>query len=95
MINNKMRAEFEEWINQSEVFKNPEWLEDVGQYNYTSTQIMWEAWQASRAALVVELPEEPEDLWGAMPYDRGQVDGMIVMLDDCKSSLDVAGVKYK
>lgn len=54
-----------------------------------------DAWSASRSALVVELPKEPEDPWGAMPYDRGQVDAMRAMLEDCKSALDAAGVAYK
>lgn len=54
-MNEKMREEFEEWL------KARYWGEglgrfDDGEYHKTSIQYMWESWQASRAALVVELP---------------------------------------
>ena len=80
-MSEQMRKEFEDWINKSAVFKNSEWLESVGRYNYTSTQIMWEAWQASRQALVVELPR----VTGDAVYDAQEV----------HDALDKAGVAYK
>jgi hypothetical protein len=80
---NKSQKEFEAWVNQSVVFKNPEWLPEVKQYNYTSTQVMWEAWQASRAALVVELPDVC-DL-----YPRKMLESELI------KKIEKAGVKYK
>lgn len=85
-MSEQMRKEFEEWINQDAVFKNPEWLEDVGQYNYTSTQIMWQAWQASRAAIVVDL----SDLCEASYTYSGTC-----YKSDVENRLEQAGVSYK
>ena len=61
-----------------------------GDYGHPTVQIAWLAWQASRAAMVVELPElksfnasdEPD-----FAYE--------VAIDDIKCSLDDAGVGYK
>jgi len=57
----KMRAEFEEWITstplEKPVHRNPESSGFPGQYRAYEVQLAWESWQASRAALVVELPK--------------------------------------
>ena len=71
----KMREEFDAWTIK---------------YGFDDGEHMWQAWQASRAALVVELPElksfnasdEPD-----FAYE--------VAIDDIKCSLDDAGVGYK
>lgn len=52
----KCREEFERWINENAIYRDPVWIESIQNYNYTSTQLMWKAWQASRAAIKVELP---------------------------------------
>ena len=44
-MTDKMREEFEAWIDRQGYF----WLADKDAY--------WEAWKASRAALCVELPD--------------------------------------
>jgi hypothetical protein len=53
MNNDKMRAEFEEWAKpHTYTLKMLD-----GEYTSLSTQLLWQCWKASRAALVVELPD--------------------------------------
>lgn len=61
-MSEKMREEFESWWIETEFGGSREaaahWLtryEDA--YHYKDPAQAWKAWQASRAALVVELPE--------------------------------------
>ncbi|MEQ7920228.1 hypothetical protein ABQX22_13620 [Xanthomonas sp. WHRI 1810A] len=62
----KMRQEFEAWAKPHLIYGDDS--EDVegfrlemesGYYVWTETQAAWEAWQASRAGLVIELPPAP------------------------------------
>jgi hypothetical protein len=56
---NQMRAEFEAWAitGDNPLFEGDfKIVKSTDKYYWPITQIMWEAWQASRAALVVELP---------------------------------------
>ena len=57
----KMREEFEAWITSPPLEKpvqvNPESSGFPGQYRAYEVQLAWESWQASRAALSIELPE--------------------------------------
>ena len=90
----KMREEFEEWCKINEL--RPERQRtmlggDMGRYDFPPTQFSWEiwveAWQASRKALVVELPQScslsSEDLTRVME------ESSVV------EALDAAGVAYK
>ena len=65
----KMREEFEEWFYQ---FDNQ---------NASQRRIAWSAWQESRAALCVELPENCK--------------GMALTVSELHQQLDKAGVSYK
>ena len=61
-MDEKMRAEFEEWITspplEKPVHRNPESSGFPGQYRAYEVQLAWESWQASRAALdVVSLSD--------------------------------------
>ncbi len=78
MSNNKTRAEFEEWCSRNPLKTDKR---ACGEYKYVSTDLAWQAWQASRAAQVVELPR----LQGDAQYDGQEV------ID----ALDAAGVAYK
>ena len=77
---NKSQKEFETWrlsaISESDMIKhgNRYLCDDV---NYD-----WQAWQASRAALVVELPQER--------CDAGER-----LMNQVRDELDSVGVKYK
>ena len=85
-MSEKMREEFESWAISCHMCT---YLDGV-EYRHQSTEWAWMAWQASRAALVVELPElksfnasdEPD-----FAYE--------VAIDDIKCALDDAGVGYK
>lgn len=59
-----------------------------GDYGHPTVQIAWQAWQASRAALVVELPTLENGL-------IHQFDGSSMIVDAVARQLDCAGVKYK
>lgn len=58
MDTNKMREQFESWISS---YIGSTWLKrnehQIDEYLDENAQFMWEAWQASRWAVVVELPE--------------------------------------
>ena len=65
-MSEKMRDEFNEWYGKS-------WAP------YSAADDLWQAWQASRAALVVELPEKAALMSASSVY----------------AALDDAGVAYK
>ncbi|CVD44420.1 hypothetical protein [Serratia marcescens] len=46
----KLREEFEQWFNEEMVLH-------ISASNETVVRLMWKAWKASRASIVVELPE--------------------------------------
>ena len=79
-MSEKMREEFEGWVKSfiGESWLTKDKLRD-GEYSDDGTQFMWDAWQASRASLVVELPEKAALMSASSVY----------------SSLDDAGVSYK
>ena len=93
-MSDKMREEFEAWAKEN-YFDTDKILSftgkslDEGRYDNSSTQTAWQAWQASRAALVVKLPVVVDiyDEHFGDHYEYFEV-------DDIKKSLDVAGVKY-
>ena len=55
-MSDKMREEFEVWASQ--FFKMD--VEQWGEYVDGETQWAWLSWKASRAALVVELPDDQD-----------------------------------
>ena len=85
-MSEKIREAFELWAISCHMCT---YLDGV-EYRHQSTEWAWMAWQASRAALVVELPElesfnasdEPD-----FAYE--------VAINDIKCALDDAGVGYK
>lgn len=87
----KSRKQFEEYCRAKElpleVFN--------GNYNWNSTRIAWEAWQASRESLEVELPQSiPVDDEEAS-YEEGLSEGYNNAIDDFKQILISNGVKVK
>ena len=84
-MSEKMREEFEGWVKSfiGESWLTKDKLRD-GEYSDDGTQFMWDAWQASRASLVVELP----DSTGCGPAYYEAICDVICSLDD-------AGVGYK
>ena len=74
-MSEKMREEFESWAISCHMCT---YLDGV-EYRHQSTEWAWMAWQASRAALVVELPEKAALMSASSVY----------------AALDNAGVGYK
>jgi hypothetical protein len=72
-MSEQMRKEFEEWFF------------DVVDAGVVAEELCWQAWQASRAAIVVELPD-----WSEYDTPRQAIDA-------CGRSLKEAGfgVSYK
>lgn len=61
MSNEKIREEFEQWAKDHEIYGDDGERFPMSRlsgcyYENVQTQAAWEAWQASRAAIVVELP---------------------------------------
>ncbi|EGO8361922.1 hypothetical protein EYW98_21665 [Escherichia coli] len=75
------RKQFEEW------FKNKYHVSsDVMKIMYIKVEIAWEAWQASRAAIEIELPESFTMHSGRTPY---------LYVSEVQSAIRAAGVKVK
>lgn len=85
-MSEKMREDFEEWFYEYSLPCEGDWfkMDSGGDYDYPSTHDAWLAWQASRAALVVELPGAA---WCSLAYHEA--------INDVKEALDDAGVSYK
>ena len=88
-MSEKMRDEFEEWLIANTEFDTQRTAfamtkEEDQQYMCHRTNLAWLAWQASRAALVVELPGA---IWCSLAYHEA--------INDVKEALDDAGVSYK
>ena len=84
-----MRDEFAEWLIANTEFDTQRTAyamtkEEDQQYMCHRTNLAWLAWQASRAALVVELPGA---IWCSLAYHEA--------INDVKEALDDAGVSYK
>ena len=79
-MSEKMREEFESWAISCHMCT----YLDCVEYRHQSTEWAWMAWQASRAALVVELPGA---IWCSLAYHEA--------INDVKEALDDAGVGYK
>lgn len=54
-------------------------------YSYDKTQTAWKSWQASRAAIEIELPK-------TFP---GEYNTLVMYADDVEYSLEAAGIKVK
>lgn len=75
------RKQFEEW------FKNKYHVSsDVMKIMHIKVEIAWEAWQASRAAIEIELPESFTMHSGRTPY---------LYVSEVQSSIRAAGIKVK
>lgn len=54
------RAEFEAWCDMSFPFKKDRFYLLFGEYRSQFTRQLWQAWQASRAAMKDDLPLQHE-----------------------------------
>ena len=90
-MSEKMREEFESWCLANGYTLRPAetncGIIIEGDYGHPTVQIAWQAWQASRAALVVELPSDINGEYYA--------DGWNAALMCVEGMLEEAGVSYK
>lgn len=78
MSNDKVRAEFEAFWNAPE----------QDELRASCAQgWAFEVWQASRAALVVELPERADDFLYGRSWNKA--------IDCCSAAIEAAGVRVK
>ena len=94
-MNEEMRKEFEEWCKQ-QWFVNLETVNDF--YISTKTNILWDAWKASRQAMrPIKLPNEIEiDLIGDMvanSHQNSYSEGYNDALKDVETAINEAGYK--
>jgi len=90
----KCKEQFEEWaVNTKDQFGVPFFTikNEQGKYVDNGTEISWQAWQASRQALVVELPKGNFAAW----VSGDMVDGYNAAIADVTGLLDAAGVNHK
>lgn len=59
---------------------------ESGGYSHLATENKWEAWQASRAAIEIELPESFTMHSGRTPY---------LYVSEVQSAIRAAGIKVK
>ena len=85
-MSEKMRDGFESWCKT--LGFNIDKFD--GDYIISSTDWAWKIWQASRAALVVELPPEREERF-IDSYQEGWNDA----ISSCEQRIEDCGVSYK
>ena len=85
----KSRQQFEDYIlNKPQAHIDPLKMSRFGYYYYHVTREAWEAWQASRESLEVELPKLTVN---NDPFECGYLSA----LNDCRYILISNGVKIK
>ncbi|ENR0633503.1 hypothetical protein ACERU3_000466 [Escherichia coli] len=76
----KSRKQFEEW------FENYTGCDPKNKVYANMVEMYWQAWQASRAAIEIELPESFTMHSGRTPY---------LYVSEVQSAIRAAGVKVK
>lgn len=89
----KMREQFEAWVLAN-------WPEQsvarftTGEYQGYTVEHCWQAWQASREAVVVELP--PKISWHNTTeggFVRPEAEHYDEAIEDCRSAIEAQGLK--
>lgn len=82
-MNDKQRAAFEKWASQYEY--DLTWSNAIDCYAIMRTRVVFDAWNAAIASVVVDIP--------SFFSDRYETD--VVYADDMEKALDEAGVRYE
>lgn len=87
------KAAFEKWFNQKFelMMRNGLGITAIKRRR----ELYWEAWQASRAAIEIELPEEKPYKHNSYPEARAQDDGFNDALSECGTIIISHGVRIK
>lgn len=92
MSNEKMREEFGVWFKEN-LAQLVRCQAIQGAISFENARPLLElAWEASRAAIVVDLPPEAK---GWSPDECAEADGFNDCLDRCSSAIEAAGLKVK
>lgn len=91
MSADKMREEFEAWARDNAMLLFVKTA--TGKYSSEKTELAWQAWRASRAALVVELPDPHQTAKRYMADEAkfAHKEG----IDECRAALEAAGARVK
>ena len=101
IMNDKMREEFEAWalarfINSETMKPLQRSADEPDGYHYPVLNTAWIAWQASRQAIVIELPpapavpEDPEEAIDDSHMDAYHAANR--MRGECANSIEAAGL---
>lgn len=93
----KMREEFEAWAvagDNALVNEDLRFMESRATYYFATTRYMWEAWQASRAAIEVELPCEDNTRCYTVA-DEAKQEAYNQGLGECRYAIESLGLKVK
>ncbi|MDU7377872.1 MAG: hypothetical protein E7L09_05800 [Enterobacteriaceae bacterium] len=86
----QMRSDFEKWFNDKATWKITASMRTKDGYvNNPSAQSKWEVWQASRAAIEIELPELEK--WRSVEPVRAQIAYRALI----KEQIIAAGLRVK
>ena len=94
----KLREEFEQWaVSTRDQFGLPFFTikNEKDKYFDHGTEISWQAWQASRAALVVQFTSETYFSPCKTDLELAHDDGFNSAMNSVKAELDRVGVKYE
>lgn len=98
----EMRKEFEVWAKDRAIKANYQYMEGLlyrlssGDYSVTWVDVAFEAWQASRAALVVELPNKiTEENRLQSGHVLPEVASYDEAIDDCADAIRESGITVK
>jgi len=91
-MSDKMRDGFKGWAYKSgyDIDDAQESADDEKFFVCYDTEACWQAWQASRAALVVELPDEYKDRY----LDKYQ-EGFNDAVESCRNRLEDLGLELE
>jgi len=90
----KMREEFEVWLLEEHGLE-AEWQAERNCFKEFPAHLAHQAWQASRAAVVFELPEAEAAPRNSSSYREGLADGVERGLDQARKAIEAAGLKVK
>lgn len=100
MDTNKMREQFEAQFIEEYVRVLGEGARELASHTLTANpplvSMSWWAWQASREAVVIVLPEpqqKPE--LSASEYRQGKADGVESGIIQCIKAIELQGIKVK
>ncbi|MFU5559803.1 hypothetical protein ACM7V5_02515 [Pseudomonas aeruginosa] len=89
-----MREEFEAWLLREHGLES-EWQEERNCFKDYPAHLAFKAWQASRAALRVELPDRRDPLNWTGDDENPRSSGFNACLERVKKALQQAGIEVK